>query len=592
MANRRKPISFDTTLRNPERIAGFVSILSDFKGKILNSETALALEGEIIRKKLFVPSKKTLGTYVREYHGKFSFKADDQTAEGPSKVSQYFQEWKVSKPGTAPQKHIAYLLINTTTYHKEPRFAGGWESRLHTQYNFINELGFAKVVKGEKIDISPTGRLIATQYESGLPKSATTNESFEQSAFLNAFARYQINNPYRKNTIKVNFFYLVLSVIKYLNTNYKQPGISREDLPFIIAWGSNDFETLAEYIHSFHKKFGYRASSETVYNHAMNLLDDSTNRFILKKASNEFIHAKERDYKFSKLMVETPDEVIRKLRLTMLVSLRGAGRFIDINHNEQEKVDFILQNYAKNIEFSDDSTFYFKFMGAVEPKLVFSSDTLETEGELNAKTKALKTWAREKDWLFLKQEMKICVDGKVPSKDPVLKYIKETARLEFLSAVTIQKALPGLRVVANYKADDQGIPFGTASGGVKNKSGADIDVFEGSIHAIVEPTVGLSRSFQVEHELPSIRHHVKASHDEDLEQHSEYNTWYALFIASNISRDVGDQVALIKGCNKIEIYPWDIEDFVDFSSSGVSTVKDYRIIRPYAKLQTLTNPSG
>jgi len=37
------------------------------------------------------------------------------------------------------------------------------------------------------------------------------------------------------------------------------------------------------------------------------------------------------------IMVEYPDEFIRKMRLTGLISLRGGGRFIDINQNEIEK---------------------------------------------------------------------------------------------------------------------------------------------------------------------------------------------------------------------------------------------------------------
>ena len=53
MPRRRKPISFDTTLRNPERIPQFISILSMFEGKLLDDKVALDLEGEIIRHKIF-----------------------------------------------------------------------------------------------------------------------------------------------------------------------------------------------------------------------------------------------------------------------------------------------------------------------------------------------------------------------------------------------------------------------------------------------------------------------------------------------------------------------------------------------------------
>ncbi len=52
-------------------------------------------------------------------------------------------------------------------------------------------------------------------------------------------------------------------------------------------------------------------------------------------------------FKPKSVMVDYPDEFIRKMRLTGLISLRGGGRFIDINKNEQEKVDYILKNYSK-----------------------------------------------------------------------------------------------------------------------------------------------------------------------------------------------------------------------------------------------------
>ncbi len=51
---------------------------------------------------------------------------------------------------------------------------------------------------------------------------------------------------------------------------------------------------------------------------------------------------------------------------------------------------------------------------------------------------------------------------------------------------------------------------------------------------------------------------------------------------------MGDQAALIKQTNGVEIYPWDIKDFVDFSQR-VRTLKDYKQIRDYVKPQTMPN---
>lgn len=584
---RRKPISFDTTLRNPGRIPQFISVLSEFEGQVIDDKVALELEGEIIRQKIFEPTKATLGTYMKEYNKKFPFVAADQSKEAAAKVEEIYDQWENGAPGSVPLEKIIYLLENTITAHKDRGWKGGWESRIHTQFNFLNELGFVRVVKGEKIVISKNGKLMIHEYSNGYPIEDSYDESFEQSAFLNAFSKYQVNNPYRSNTIEVNFFPLVLNVINYLDEKYQRPGISKQDLPFIITWGNDDYLTLAEYIYQFRNKFGYSTSDELVYEYAMNLLDDSTPNDTIAPATKAFIEQKKRDYKFDKIISETPDEVIRKLRLTMLISLRGAGRFIDINKNELEKINHVLATYSSNIEFGDDVKKYLEYMGEIDNSLMFVADAPETQEAKDAKEVAIEKWAKEYDWTFLKEEMVNSVE-KRPSNHLILKYVKETARLEFLSAIVIKKALPKLKVVANYKADDQGIPFNTASGGKKNQIGADIDVFENNIHAILEPTISKQRSFQVEHELPSIRNHVLGTANKDFEEGNIFNEWFSLFIASNITRDVGDQVALIKQTNGVEIYPWDIKDFVDYSQN-VKTIRDYKQVRDYVRPQMMPN---
>lgn len=586
MPSRRKPISFDTTIRNPERIPQFISILSKFENQIIDNEVALKLEGEIIRYKIFEPTKETLGTYVKEYHDKFNFIADDQSKSASNRVLLYYNEWVDSNPGEMDIEKIVYLLKNTITAHKDKGWNGGWESRIHTQFNFLNELGLVRVIKGEKIKISDNGKLMIKTYENGYPIEDKFDETYEQSAFLNAFCKYQINNPYRKNTISVNFFPLVLNVIKYLDEKYNYKGITRQEITFIISWGNNDYKTLAELIYQFRQEFKFEASNEVVYEHAMNLMDDSTPNDILIPATKAFIERKKNDYKFDKLIVETPDEVIRKLRLTMLISLRGAGTFIDINSNEKNKIDHILNNYSMNINFSNEED-YFDYMGAIDEDLNFKQEAEESEEEKSIKEKAIEDWAKEKNWDFYRDEIKnVFKNGKNGTQNEVLKYIKSTVRLEFLIAVIIKKALPNLKVIANYKADDQGIPFKTAPGGNSKNIGADIDVYEDNIHALLEPTIATSKSFQCEHEITSIRNHLICSANSDINDEKDYKEWFALFIAPFIHREVGNQVAVEKGVSGVDIYPWSCDDFVEFSQN-VKSIKDYKQIRDYVKIQTM-----
>lgn len=586
MPRRRKPISFDTTLRNPERIPQFISILSMFEGKLLDDKVALDLEGEIIRHKIFEPTQSTLGTYIKHYTKKFSFDAEDQSSNAISKVSRLYQEWLDSSPCEMNLADIRYLLKNTITAHKERGWKGGWESRIHTQYNFLNELGFVHVVKDETIKITETGHLMIKKYREGMPVKDEYDESFEQSAFLMAFAKYQINNPYRANTINVNFFPLVLQVILYLDEKYNRPGISRQDLPFIIAWGNNDYATLAEYIYKFRKKFKFNTSDDLVYTYAMNLLDDTTPNDVIAPASKEFIDSKKKDYKFDKIMVETPDEVIRKLRLTMLISLRGNGYFIDVNHNEIRKINYVIENYSTNKDFDDtDFEGYQNWMGKIDESLMFVTEEQETEVQKDSKTKTIEDWAIKTDWEYIKNEMIYSV-AHHGSSDMILKYIKEPVRFEFLVAIAIKKALPNIKIVANYKADDQGIPFNTANGSSKNSVGADIDVYENTTHALLEPTISTSRSFQVEHELPSIHNHLLETYSFDSVNSAGYNKWFALFIAHRFSRTIGSHISAIMHASNTNIYAWMIDDFIEFSKT-VNSINDYCLIRDYAVPQQI-----
>ena len=585
MPSRRKPISFDTTIRNPERIPQFISILSKFENQIIDDEIALKLEGEIIRYKIFEPTKETLGTYVKEYHDKFDFIANDQSKDAPNKVSLYYNEWLNSNPGEMNIEKIVYLLKNTITAHKDKGWNGGWESRIHTQFNFLNELGLVRVVKGKKVKISDNGKLMIKKYNNGYPIEDEFDETYEQSAFLNAFCKYQINNPYRKNTINVNFFPLVLNVIKYLDEKYNYKGITRQEITFIISWENNDYKTLADLIYQFRQQFKFEASNEVVYEHAMNLMDDSTPNEILMPATKTFIESKRRDYKFDKLIIETPDEVIRKLRLTMLISLRGAGNFIDINSNEKNKIDHILNNYSTNINFLNEEE-YFDYMGSIDEKLIFKQE-VESEDEKSIKEKTIERWAKEKDWSFYKQEIKnVFKQGKNGTKNEVLKYIKSTVRLEFLIAIIIKKALPNLKVIANYKADDQGYPFKTAPGGNPKNVGADIDVYEDNIHALLEPTMATSKSFQCEHEITSIRNHLICSANSDIKENKNYKEWFALFLAPYIHKGVGNQVAIEKKISDVDIYPWSCDDFIKFSQN-VKSIKEYKQIRDYVVIQRM-----
>ncbi|WKU12470.1 AlwI family type II restriction endonuclease [Staphylococcus devriesei] len=477
---------------------------------------------------------------------------------------------------------MLYLLENTIQeYRQDSSMPGGWISRFYTQFSFANELGFVHTEFNQKIEFSENGNLMIRSFDSGrvLPDY---NDSYETSAFLIAFSKYQINNPYRSNTVKVNFFTLVLKVIQYLNEKYNRPGIHREDITFIIAWGDNDYIALAEYIYKFREKFGYKASEETIYEYAMNLIDENTTNE-LRPATNDFIKKKKKHYKFDKLTGETRDEVVRKLRMTRLVALRGAGRFIDIDSMNKDKVDYILKCYFENKDFNMmNSKKYLDYMGEIDNNLIYSSEIIETKFMSTVKQKALYEWS-EKSWDFLYEELIKSSKGS-STNNLVLKEIQAPARFEFLVSIVLQKALKKAEIRPNYIVDDEGIPYSTAGGQKEGSVGADIDIFENNVHALAEPTISYARSFQVEHEIPSIQEHILSTNEIDFKdlENEHINDWFGLFIAPKIVSAVGNRIDIVKQESGAEIFAWEAEDFGNFSKTA-NSINDYKLTRSYAK---------
>ncbi|KGQ38743.1 AlwI restriction endonuclease [Gallibacterium anatis] len=577
---RRKPISFDTTLRNPERIPQFISVLSEFENQLLTSEVALSIEAEIIRQKIFEPTQQTMGTYVKKYSGKFHFIAKDLSDNAEQNVSELYTEWSNNEKGVLSREQVIYLLQNTITAHKEAGWEGGWESRLHTQFNFLNELGLVIVAKNKIIKISEVGKLMIKNYNQGY-RIPNSDLCFEKSAFLMAFAKYQTNNPYRSNTIKVNFFSLVLNTIKELKHIYKRKGLAINDLPFVIVWNNNDYKTLAKFIHQFRDEFGYNCSSTLVYEYAMNFLDEQKEKLILCKARKSFIEEKQQDYKIEKITKETPDEIVRKLRLTQLVSLKGNANFLDLNSNESDKIEYICNKFNINKEF-DSAENYFEYLNKIENTLLFKSDVTYFGKHGEEKQKLISLLAKELEWNALKTEMKLTVSKK-GSQYEHFKYIPEPARLEFLSAIALRKALPNVIIIPNYISDDTGYPYNTAKGMSVNSSGADIELIENTIYATCEPTLSSASQYQAVNEIPAIVDHLFKIYDNKKVNITDL---FSIFLVPKITDRANNAIAEVKHSQNVHIYAWQVDDFIEFSKS-VKSLSDYKSQRAYTKRRVM-----
>lgn len=141
--------------------------------------------------------------------------------------------------------------------------------------------------------------------------------------------------------------------------------------------------------------------------------------------TKEILHGFKR-FKLKSIASEYPDEFVRKMRMTGLVSFRGAGRFIDVNHVEDEKVAYILNTYSCYEKYENEDSF-FDYIPKIDP-ILFSK-----EAKPISKTVAgekLNYWITIYGWDKIKGELSN-LEQKNASKDAVLKFMAAPARLEF-----------------------------------------------------------------------------------------------------------------------------------------------------------------
>lgn len=442
-----KPLLFTTTIRNPERLKDFLTVLSQYDGEILTNKIIESVAKELIKRGLYKPMK--ISDDVKE-KWKFEIELDDAETET--------------------------VFDDNPQSHKEAGFDRGWASRFDTWFKLAKELGFVYYWQEEKIEFSESGYML-------LDKEKPENE---QMVFANAFAKYQRQNPFRRIRNRNVPLILLINIIQLLNDDpeYNGAGISRKELPLLLCWRDDDAKTLYQTIKALRKKHGFAPSDEVILEMCEQLIEND---------------GKVTQMNNNSILVDYPDDFIRKIRLTGLISIRGGGRFVDINTKELAAVNYILKNYSTYKEFEDEKAF-FRYIGTIDKEListltVYAAPALTTVNEL-------KKWADHYEWNAIKTEM-LNLARNQSSKDNILKIIERPLRLEFLTSLAIVSKLPGVKVKPNFTSDDEGLPVSFAPGG-----NPDIECFENKNTILIEVTL-LTGTQQHIRESQSVRRHLQ-----------------------------------------------------------------------------------
>ena len=512
-----KPLLYTTTMRNPGRLKYMLYVLNQFDGQILNDNLATMICGETIRYGLYRPMKKLM-----------SVKNKWDTSE-QGEFSEYLLD----------DNEVSLMLRNNPQSHKEAGFAKGWPSRFATIYDLTKELGLAYFWPGEPIVISSLGHhllkalKVEIESDSGFISCDITHPEYEQQVFMQALAKSQRRNPFVRVLNDNIPLILLLETIQKLNGDPRQNGcgMSRRELPLLIFWKNNNAEALYQRIVRLRKEYGYAPSDEVICDICI----------------DEIMEGNFKDFKVKSIVDEYPDEFIRKMRMTGLISLRGAGRFIDINKNESEKVEYILSHYSHYTHF-DDERAYFEYMAELDTNLIQISSH---KPAASASEKLLDNWLSIYNWAVIKKELNNLATKK-NSSDNILKLLAAPSRLEFLTALAIRCKMPGVRVVPNYSCDDEGLPTSTAGG---NKG--DIECYERQNGVLVEVTMAMGRTQTMMEVWPIERH---------LDDFQKRQKSQCIFVAPSIYSDSQRQIQFITFNSKGEkkIRPYDIEHLLLF----------------------------
>lgn len=520
-----KPLLYTTTMRNPGRLKYMLFVLNKFDGQILNDDLATKICGETIRYGLFRPTKRIPESVQNKW---------STTPKG--EFSNYI----------LTDNELQLVLDNNDSTkwedikgHKEAGFGRGWPSRFATIFDLTKELGLAYFWPNEPIFISSLGHHLLKSIEVEIEPSSSfitcevAHPEYEQQVFMQALAKSQRKNPFVRVLNDNIPLILLLQTIKKLNADPSQNGcgISRRELPLLIFWKDNDADALCRRIVNLRKKYRHDPSDEVVIDICI----------------DEIMEGDFKEFDPKSIMVDYPDEFIRKMRMTGLFSLRGGGRFLDINKNENETVDYILANYTQYKHYTDERE-YFDYMAELDTNLIQISTQPST---ISNSEKLLDEWLEVYNWNVIKKEL-FNLSSRKNSIDSVLKLLAAPSRLEFLTALAIKSKMPGVRVVPNYSCDDTGLPTSTAGG---NKG--DIECYEQQNGILVEVTMSTGRNQTIMEVWPIERH---------LDDFQKEINAQCVFIAPSIFHDSLQQIHFVnfQSKGKKEIRPFAINDFVNY----------------------------
>ncbi|MBP7496546.1 MAG: AlwI family type II restriction endonuclease [Bacteroidales bacterium] len=513
-----KPWSISTTVRNPERIRSFLSILKKMEGQIWDKSNQKKFQILLIQFKVY-------GAGEAQFYRDLT-KEQIQLMDNPEPIK--FDE--------------AEEILNSKDY------VGGGDMRGRQSFNPLEKMGLAFLDSNNKIRISDFGNyFLKDEYDLG-------------EVFFRSFLKWQLPNP-DTNDYKAEHGYNIKPFVATLhlinevnkicnNKGTKEKGISRLEF-MLFGLTLFNFEEILEKAKNLYK---FRTQFEKLKT------DKEKDKLIDDYIRNNLSHIEGVNN-----LTDYADNAIRYFRLTRYIYLRGNGWYIDIEPLRKVEINSILKtDNASAIDFQNELEYRNYLCDLTQPVLPWenqkelikiykatAADITKYQQVLTSKEIDfpmfdlidLKTLSNEnlKSYIqdlrgYRKKLQQLEIHHNSQKISEIEKYLtelkniyksksKKPVELERLCSLALNALNDAIDIKPNYPVGDDNEPTFTAPA---NKP--DIECFYETFNAICEVTMLTNRQQWYAEGQPVMRHL------RDFEISNKKET-YCLFIAPDIHRD-------------------------------------------------------
>lgn len=516
--------SFNTTVRNPERMQNFLRTLKEFEGCVFDEECQKDFFALQIKKRLYKPTPRTL-------------------------IDPVLVEEVNKKTAEEIPEDILKRIINLYGGIADASLRG------RTTAGILNRFGLCIANKSR-------GPVKITE----LGNKWLNNEIDDQELFFKFLLKWQYPNPLEQGyqNFNVKPFIATLTLIHKVNQKWSEKGensvgITRKEFMLFVTSLRNyrDVDGFADRIVEFRsglkRKSGKKRKTfeeDFTRNRVEEIFETSYN---LQKLTSDL-----KDY---------TDSAIRYFRMTDFIYLRGRGTHVDLAPDYQVEVERLIQSdNASSQNFANIQKYLNYLVDTALPVLPWENEsdltrikaetielsrslayTVNKESEFESLTQSIDTLTLTKQLEKLKDFKNILQIEKLRG----LRYDKEKLKelitripsvlsdrtqivttrpsldLEWFVSLSLMVLNDAKRIIPSYKLGDDELPTGFAS------NIADIECLYESFGMIVEVTLLMGRD-QWYAEGQPVQRHLR---DFENKYHSYGDNTYCLFIAPYLHRD-------------------------------------------------------